>query len=311
MKTALLIDANSLVHRAYHALPPLSSPGGAPSNALYGMASILLKLWNEDPPAYAVAAYDRPEPTFRKERYVAYKAHRPPTPDTLIAQLIASHELFRAFGVRTEELAGYEADDIIATLAERFAPDARITILTGDMDALQLVRGHEIVVRAFRRGISDAMTYDEEAVHERYGLLPAQLIDYKALVGDASDNIKGVSGIGQKTAQELLVRYGTLEGVMKNTKTLAAGTRERLERSKEEAALARELVTLKRDVPIPAYALEDIATQKDDAVLERYFDSLGFTSLITRLKKNGGGTAADTGSSKQRKKSDRSQGAMF
>ena len=217
MKTLFLIDAHSLIHRSFHALPPLTTPEGEPIQAVYGLASILLKILREDKPDYLVACFDRPEPTFRKEEYVEYKAQRPKTPDNLLPQLLRARELFSNFGIETLEAAGFEADDLIATLAERFSaksgsppeadgplahasggksearnstklslrgePDLKIVILTGDLDTLQLVSRDKVVVRTFRKGVSDTFTYDEKAVQDRYGLKPHELIDYKALVG--------------------------------------------------------------------------------------------------------------------------------
>ena len=143
MKKLLLIDANSIIHRSFHALPPFTAPDGKPSGAIYGLASILLKLWREERPDYAAALFDRPEPTFRDEKYAEYKAQRPPTADELISQLIEAHKLFEAFGIKTYEKPGYEADDLIATLAEQFKslPDVQVVILTGDRDTLRWWKG--------------------------------------------------------------------------------------------------------------------------------------------------------------------------
>lgn len=213
MKQLLLIDANSIIHRSFHAIPPFTGPSGEPTGALYGIASILLKLWKEDKPNYVAALFDRPEPTFRKKMYEAYKAQRPPAPDVLISQIIEAHRLFEAFGIRTFEKAGFEADDLIATFAEKFKKenDLQVVILTGDRDTLQMVEGDRLVVRTFNKGVSDTTTYDEKTVIEKYGLSPRQMVDYKSLVGDPSDNIKGVQGIGPKTATELVQRYGDID----------------------------------------------------------------------------------------------------
>ncbi len=202
MKTLLLIDANSIIHRSFHALPPLTTKDGKPAQAIYGIGSILLKLWRDGRPEYAAALFDRPEPTFRKKMYVEYKAQRPAAPTELISQIIEAHNIFPAFGIKTFERPGFEADDLIATFAEKFKKekDVQVVILTGDRDTLQLVEGEKVVVRTFKTGVSETLTYDEAAVKEKYGLLPNQLIDYKALVGDPSDNIKGVPGVGPKTA---------------------------------------------------------------------------------------------------------------
>ena len=157
MKKLLLIDANSIIHRSFHAIPPFTAPDGRPSGAIYGIASILLKLWREEKPDYAAALFDRPEPTFRDEKYAEYKAQRPPAADELISQIIEAHNLFQAFGIKTFEKARYEADDLIATLAIKFKdiPDLQVVILTGDRDTLQLVEGDKLVVKTPGRGPRD------------------------------------------------------------------------------------------------------------------------------------------------------------
>lgn len=290
MKKLLLIDANSIIHRSFHALPPLTAPDGAPAGAIYGIGSILLKLWREDRPDYAAALFDRPEPTFRDEKYKEYKAHRPPAPDELIAQIIAAHDLFRAFGIRTFEKPGYEADDLIATLAEHFkgSEDLQVVILTGDRDTLQLVEGDSLVVQTFNKGVSDTTIYNEEAVKEKYGLAPDQLIDYKALVGDASDNIKGVPGAGPKTAVELVKKFGTVKELYRVLESDAAGAdieklRARFGAFKKEAELSEMLVTLDRHAPIEIPALDALAPEEGMDGAAKYFEKLGFHTLLKRL----------------------------
>ncbi len=296
MKKLLLIDANSIIHRSFHALPPLTAPDGSAAGALYGIGSILLKLWREDRPDYAAALFDRPEPTFRDKKYAAYKAQRPPASDELIAQIIAAHDLFRAFGIRTFECAGYEADDLIATLAAKFSSeqDLQIVILTGDRDTLQLVDSDRLVVQTFNKGVSDTTTYNEAAVKEKYGgLVPRQLVDYKALVGDPSDNIKGVPGIGPKTATELIRRFGNVKRlyeVLEGTGSAADENGEGIEKLrarfgafKKEAELSRELVTLEQNVPINIPSLEELASSPGMAGAAAYFEKMQFASLLKRL----------------------------
>lgn len=292
MKTLLLIDAHSLIHRAFHALPPLTAPDGRPTQALYGVASMLLKLWREDPPEYAAALFDRPEPTFRKEKYAEYKAHRPEAPDTLISQIIEARELFRQFGIASFEIPGYEADDLIATLAERFrnTPDVQVVILTGDLDTLQLIRGDALVVRTFRRGLSDTMIYDEAAVYERYGLPPSALPDYKALVGDPSDNVPGVSGVGAKTATSLLQKYGTLDAFLEHIDREPKFS-QRAEAVAREARFSRDLVILNPEAPLEVRDLASLNSQPLES-REAYLASLGFSSLIERMKRSEGGVHA-------------------
>ncbi|MDO8504364.1 MAG: 5'-3' exonuclease H3TH domain-containing protein [Candidatus Liptonbacteria bacterium] len=285
MKKLLLIDANSLIHRAFHALPPMTTASGEPSQAIYGVARILLKLWREERPEFAAALFDRPEPTFRDKIYKEYKGHRPPAPNELISQLIEIHNLFPLFGIKTFELAGFEADDLIATFAEKFKKekDIQITIFTGDLDSLQLVDGKKITVRVPQKGISETTIYDPVAVEARYGLPPEKLPDYKALVGDASDNIKGVSGIGPKTAAKMLKNYKNLEELF-GAPDLEPEFAKKLLPHKAQAFLSKKLVTLIKDAPIEVKNLEALKTSADTVGLEQYFESKGFASLLKQIR---------------------------
>jgi DNA polymerase-1 len=284
MKTLLLIDANSLIHRSFHALPPMTSAKGEPTQALYGTGSILLRLWRSEMPDYAAALFDRPEPTFRKEMYAEYKGHRPKAADELVAQIISAHNLFPEFGVKTFEAPGWEADDLIATLAHRFGgeKDLRVVILTGDLDTLQLVQGDKVVVRTFKKGISDTFIYNDAAVKSRYGLAPEQIADYKAFVGDASDNIKGVPGVGPKTAKALLLAHGSIEGIlraMESDPKLEA----KLGKERETMLLSKTLVTLKDWDAMPVNSIEELRVSFEPMELAAFFDSYGMTSLRDRL----------------------------
>jgi DNA polymerase-1 len=284
MRKLLLIDANSVIHRSFHALPPFTAPDGSPTGAIYGVASILLKLWREDRPDYAAALFDRPEPTFRDKKYAEYKAQRPPAPDILVSQLIEMHNLFRAFGIRTFEKPGFEADDLIATLATRFrqTENLQVVVLTGDRDTLQLVEGEKVVVQTFNKGVSDTTIYDEKTVMEKYGLPPKAIIDYKALAGDSSDNIKGVPGIGPKTATELLQKFGSIENIYKNL-----DSDPKLEKKfapfRKEAELSKELVTLEKNVPLDDMELSALAPEYNEMNIIGYFEKKGFVKLIKRL----------------------------
>ncbi len=318
MKTLLLIDANSIIHRSFHALPPLTSRDGKPIQAIYGLSSILLRLWREKRPAdhearplekedrfggrpdYAAALFDRPEPTFRKKKYEEYKAQRPAAPDELITQIIAARGLFEAFGIGVFEKPGFEADDLIATLAEKFRTkaDLEVVILTGDRDTLQLVEGEKVVVRTFKVGVSETLTYDEKTVIEKYGLAPRQLIDYKALIGDPSDNIKGVPGVGPKTAVEILKRFGTIESAYDNLKS-DPKLEKRLGPFRKEAELAKELVTLERNVPTEVHDLEALRVVEDGAKVKEYFQKQGFVTLINRLDGENRKAAAENSKKKK------------
>lgn len=285
MKKLLLIDANSIIHRSFHALPPFTTPAGKPSGAIYGIASILLRLWREDRPDYVAALFDRPEPTFRDEKYAEYKAHRPQAPDELISQIVEAHHLFAAFGITTFEKAGYEADDLIATLAMHFkgTRDLQVVILTGDRDTLQLVDDTKLVVQVFKTGISDTMVYDEAAVKEKYdGLAPAQLVEYKALVGDSSDNVKGVPGVGPKRGAELIKRFGTVDEMFRRLHE-DPKLEQKFGAFKKDAELSRELVQLETHVPIDMPALDVLRPFPTTAAAEEYFIAMGFATLVKRL----------------------------
>ncbi len=313
MKTLLLIDANSVIHRSFHALPPFTGPSSEPTGALYGIASILLKLWREEQPAYAAALFDRPEPTFRKKEYPEYKAKRPPAPDDLIKHIIEAHRLFEAFGIRTFEKPGFEADDLIATFAERFKKESgvRVVILTGDRDTLQLVEDDKIIVRTFNKGVSDTTIYDEKAVIAKYGFAPKYMVDYKALVGDPSDNIKGVLGVGPKTATELIQKFGNIERIWKavpRDPKLAA----RLGGRESEAEFSKKLVVLDRHVALELDGISDVETKDTAPLIEAYFREKGFATLLSRFEKGSG--AAPTAGAKAKKKKEMPksrQEAMF
>jgi DNA polymerase-1 len=285
MKQLLLIDANSIIHRAFHALPPLSAPDGRPTGALYGLASALLKIFREDKPDYVAACFDRPEPTFREEKYPEYKAHRPPTPPELVSQLVEAPELFREFGIKTFDRPGMEADDLIAALVQKFGgePELKAVILTGDLDTLQLVRGEKVVVRAFKKGVSETQTYDAAAVQKRYGLSPEQMVDYKALVGDPSDNVKGVPGIGPKTAQAILSQAGGLEEFFKSPEKYPK-FKDKLLPWRKELELNRELVALRAAGGVGAVGLSELKPDFNPQALAARFRELGFETLVRRME---------------------------
>lgn len=293
MKKLLLIDAHALIHRFFHAMPPLTGPDAAPVGALYGLAALLLKIrmgeWNSGQPDYIAAAFDRPEPTFRKQEFDGYKAKRLEPVSELVAQIIASRELFARFGIACFEMPGFEADDIIGTLAKKFvAQDFQVVILSGDHDLLQLVDDERVVVDISRKGASDLTRYTEEGVKTKYGLLPKQLPDYKGLVGDASDNIPGVRGVGPKGALELLQKYGTLEAVLEDAALIPGTLGKKIEGHEDEARLSKKLATIKCDVPIEIANLDALTpAELDTKALKSYLETLGFRSLAQRLPASG------------------------
>ena len=287
----LLIDANSLIHRSFHALPPFKTPDGHPSGALYGLASVLIKVLRERRPKYIAAAFDRREPTLREKEYGEYKATRAPTQSDLVAQLIEAHNLLGAFGIKTFDLVGFEADDIVATMAKKFAGEkTQAIILSGDLDTLQVVDGDRIVVEFPQKGISETTIYDEEAVIGRFDLIPQKLADYKGLVGDTSDNIPGVPGIGPKTAVKLIKKHGTLEDMYKDIEEIGMKDeklRKKLIEFKDQANLSKRLATLETKLDINV-SLSDIditkSFKRENAIA--YAQKLGSNTLQSRIEKD-------------------------
>lgn len=283
MNHILLIDAHSLIHRCYHAVPPLTNNRGEAVGALYGVSNVLLKIMSRDGITHAAALFDRPEPTFRKQKFSDYKANRPKIEDDLVSQLNEARDLFRAFGIPVFDLVGYEGDDLIGTFVEKFKsePHTIITILTGDMDSLQLV-DKNVEVETFKKGISDIITYHESEVIKRLGVKPNQVVDYKALVGDASDNIPGVAGIGPKTASAILQKYETLERYFKegiNDKFY-----QKIIAHKNTALLSQDLARIDIHAPIKV-SLENLIYRPDQELIQKYFKQQGFVSLLKRLEK--------------------------
>lgn len=279
----LLIDSHALIHRAYHAIPTdLVSPEGEPTKAVFGFVSTILKVLKDVQPRYVAAAFDVGK-SFRAEQFAEYKATRPKLADDLRPQIQRSREFCEAFGVPVYSAEGFEADDLIGALAKQAsAQGIQTVILTGDTDTLQLVDAHTNVLMFIGR-TGDMGNYDAERVRERYGLEPSQLIDLKALRGDASDNIPGVTGIGDKTATKLLQDYQNVEGIYEHRGELDKRTREKLEAAEEQVKLSKQLVTIERDSP----ATLDLEKARIDdynreAVIE-LFRKLGFQSLVARL----------------------------
>lgn len=286
MRKLFLIDANSLIHRTFHALPPLNSSEGKPTNALYGLSSILLALFREKPD-FCAACFDRPEPTFRKKEFEEYKAQRPKAPEELIYQIIEAHKLFEAFNIKFFEEPGFEADDLIASLVQKFKiePNLQIIILTGDRDTFQLIDNNKVIVRILKTGISKTENYNEALIYEKFKIAPRQLVDFKALVGDTSDNISGIKGIGPKTACELLKKFGSLEKILENIDFLDDKLKEKLIPYKEKVLFYKKLIVLKKDLEINI-TLNELIFMPNKEKLVKYFQSLDFKTLIKRLEKN-------------------------
>lgn len=280
--TLVLIDSNALIHRAYHALPPMSTRDGTPTNAVYGFALMLLKVFQVIKPTHLVAAFDVKGPTFRTRQYAAYKAHRKAADDELVQQFPLARELLEAFGIPVVEKRGYEADDILGTLAAQAGDAVRTVIVTGDMDAVQLVDATTSVFM-LKRGVSDTVLYDEAVVREHFGFPPEFLIDYKGLRGDPSDNIPGVAGVGEKTARDLVGTYGSLEAIYEHLDELPGRARSKLAGHKRDALLSRQLATIVRDVSVTLDLDAAAVAQYDSGRVAEFFRRLEFRSLLQRL----------------------------
>lgn len=291
-KTKLVIvDGNALIHRSFHALPPLTTKKGELINAVYGFTTVLLKMFRELKPTHVVVCFDRREKTFREKEFAEYKAKRVKAPQELYDQIPRVKELVESFNIPIFEKAGFEADDCIGTITKEARGVPKV-IVTGDQDTLQLV-DDETSVYTLRKGIGETTTLNEASVQERFGIAPEQVIDFKALRGDPSDNIPGVKGIGEKTAADLLKSFGTLEklynALEKNSpkaKKIKEAIREKLLQDKKNAFLSKRLATIVRNVPIH-FKLND-ATRKhyDRHKVVKLFQDLEFTSLLSKLPEN-------------------------
>lgn len=279
----LIIDGNSLAHRAYHAIPPLSTSQGLVTNAVYGFTNMLLKMLASEKPRLIAVAFDKGRISFRHDDFKDYKALRSPTPDDLRPQFPILKDVLRAMRIQIYELEGFEADDIIGTITAR-AEQAGINsvIITGDRDALQLV-SPLTRVRLTRKGISEMEEYDEGKVWDRYGITPRQYVDFKGLTGDSSDNIPGVPGIGEKTATRLLKEYGALEDILAHAGELKGRASELMISYGSQAESAKKLVTIHREAPVETDLEKCIWQGPDYKELLELFKKLEFNSLIRSI----------------------------
>ncbi len=288
-KKFIIIDANALLHRSWHALPPLTTKKGQLINAVYGFTSVLLKVFREFKPQYMAVAYDLRGQTFRHHEYKEYKVGRVKAPDEFYSQIPISKKVLEVLGISIFAKEGFEADDVIGTIIrENRKKDIENIIVTGDKDTFQLIDDHTKVF-TMRKGISDTVMYDKKALRERYGFEPSQMIDFKALAGDPSDNIPGVKGIGEKSALELLARFGTIEAIYKeiDKKGDEAKIKPRylklLLTHRDDAFMSKKLATIIRDVPIK-FSLDDCRLRPyDKQKVFTLFQELEFKSLLARL----------------------------
>ena len=284
MGKLVLIDGNAILHRAFHALPPLTTKKGEPTGAVYGFLLALFRVIKDIKPHYVAACFDSAAPTFRKEKFKEYKANRPKTPDELVCQIHKTKEVLDALGIPHFAKDGIEADDLIATICQKMSAkkDLMIYILTGDLDNLQLV-SENVKVYTLGKGIKDIVVYNKEKIAERFKITPEQVIDFKALTGDASDNIPGVPGVGEKTASALLQKFGNLENVFKNIEddSIKPSIKKALAENKERAFLAKELVQMKKDVDMD-FDLKVFGSSFDESGISDLFKSLEFFTMIDR-----------------------------
>ena len=298
----VLIDSHAILHRGYHALPNFTSSKGEPTGALYGLSLMLLSIAQEWRPDYVIAAFDLPKPTYRHEAYQNYKAGRQKSDEALVRQLAKAKDVYKAFGIPVLEAEGFEADDVLGTLAQQLAADPQneVIIASGDMDTMQLIEGDRVRVYTLKKGVKDTVTYDEAAVRARYGFGPEMVADYKGLRGDPSDNIIGVPGIGEKTATELITKIGGIdqiyEALAKDREAVKAKAKvtERivalLEAHEEEARFSKMLATIRRDAPVSVdlQKIKPFGDADRDAV-RALFAELEFRSLAPRVEEFFGG----------------------
>ena len=282
-KRLIIIDGNSIINRAFYALPDMSNSEGLKTNAIFGFVRMMFKIIEDYQPTHMSVAFDKKAPTFRHKQYADYKAGRKKMPDELAQQLQPLKDLLDKFNINRLELEGYEADDLIGTVARLGEEnDFKVYIVTGDKDAIQLA-SHKTTTLITKKGVGEVEEYNYNSVLERYEMTPTQFIDLKGLMGDKSDNIPGVPGVGEKTGIKLLKQYSTIENLIEHTDELKGSIKKKIEENKDLALMSKELATIITNVPIEV-KLEDLEYgdyNKDDVVEK--FKEFGFTSLITKL----------------------------
>ncbi len=289
MKRLVLVDGFSILHRAYHAYPiSIATSKGEMVNAVYGFTRILLKIIDDLKPTHLAVAFDLPKPTFRHKEYIGYQVQRPKMDQELEGQIERTKQVLTALNIPLFFKEGYEADDVIGTLATKVVSkkkkkkEMEVVVVTGDRDLLQLVRSG-VKIYLPKRTFGEAELYDSKKVKELMGLLPSQIVDYKALVGDASDNYPGVSGIGPKTAVSLLLEFGTLDGIYKNKNKLAGKVAERLKEGEESAYLSRKLAKIVENVPIKLKLGDCRLHDYEQDRAKKLFEELEFKTLLDKL----------------------------
>ncbi len=285
MRKLILIDGNAILHRAYHSLPPFKTSKGEVTNAIYGFLRMLIEIYKRERPRYLGIAWDRKAPTFRHEEFKEYKATRAAPPDDLYPQLPRLKQVLEAFNIPMLEMDGFEADDLLGTVAHRAEQekDLETVIVTGDQDSFQLV-DDLIHVMSPVKGISEIIMYDAKKVEEKFGVRPDQIIDYKSLSGDSSDNIPGVPGIGPKQAVELLQKYDNLDNIYAHLEYLPAGQKKKMAEGRESAYMSRKIATIQLDVPID-FQIDTYRTHRIDYdKAKKLFAELEIKSLDKKLE---------------------------
>ncbi|MFF2483947.1 DNA polymerase I [Paenibacillus sp. NPDC058071] len=280
----MLIDGNSIIYRAFFAMPTLTNSAGMHTNAVYGFTTMLLKLLADEKPTHVLVAFDAGKTTFRHEGYADYKGGREKTPSELSEQFPVLKDLLQSFGIAQYELAGYEADDIIGTLT-KLADEGGVEtlVVTGDKDMLQLA-SDQVTIAITRRGITEVDHYSPATIQEKYGLAPLQIIDLKGLMGDSSDNYPGIPGVGEKTALKMLHEFGSVEQVLDNSDSLKGKMKEKVEQHKEDALMSKKLATIYREVPLDKKTDDIRYGGYNEQTLAEAFRKLEFKSLIERLQ---------------------------
>ena len=294
MGKLVIIDGNAIMHRAFHAMPALSTRNGEPINAVYGLVSMFLRIVQDLKPNSIVVTFDEKEKTFRHKEFEDYQSQRPPTHEDLSSQFGKARDFFAAVNVPVYSKPGFEADDVIATICESSPKEENKVVVTGDRDLLQLVDDKKnISLYMPIVGLSNAKLYNEKEALARMGV-PAELIpDYKALVGDPSDNYPGVTGIGPKTAEKLLKDYGSVDNIYAHLKDVDPKIRQKLEKGKNEAKLFHRLATVVKDVPIKIDFPQMEKWQVDSGEVLKLFEEFGFKTLSDRIKKVGKSVEAE------------------
>jgi len=280
----VVFDGNAIVHRAYHAMPPMTTKKGELINAVYGYSSMVLKVLTELKPDYVAVAFDMQAPTFRHKEFKEYKATRVKGPDDLYEQFERVRDVTKALNIPIFEKKGFEADDVIGTLSCHAPKDVETIIVTGDLDELQLIN-NKTKVYTMKRGFSDTVLYDEKAVEEKYGFGPEKFVDYKALKGDPSDNIPGVTGVGDVSAKNLIINYDSVENIYKHLDDITGSLKTKLEVGKESAILSKRLSKIVCDIPLKLNLEKCCTHDFDRQKVFTLFSELGFKSLLNRLPK--------------------------